>query len=316
MGKKPKQATQFDKKLERVVADEFERAIHIVKKSAGRSNAAKIYDLVGPILKRRKRATLAYMETVKERYADIYPELVVKEEWARQNCAMGHSVDGADHLYHITLAAAIWMLDTLSRSGRMTDVFPYFTTDEGALAFVDLPEMHDPCHDESVIRGMMNLIQERDERDNPFQWHINNVSASRYESTMVMMSYAPIDVGEMTNRERFDAVMAMIHPILKERAVQRFEERLWEFVDGYFYCAAQYAKEQAEYEWKASRISEQCELLYDKIKEERTRNQAALKTGPFAVKSSPMMPSVGADMRSYGSGIDRDAEADYDALHE
>lgn len=99
MGKKTKQVTQFDKKLERVVAEEFERAIHIVKKSAGRSNAAKIYDLVGPILKRRKRATLAYMETVKERYADIYPELVIEEEWARQNCAMGHSVDGADHLY-------------------------------------------------------------------------------------------------------------------------------------------------------------------------------------------------------------------------
>lgn len=317
MGNKTKQSKVINKKDERIVADAFEYAINVVKRTTGHSNATKIYDLVGPILKRRKQATLSYMETVRERYSARYPELAVEEEWARQNCAMGHSVDGADHLYHISLAAAIWMLDALSQSRKMLDVYPYFTTDDGALAFVDIPEIHDPCHDESVIRGMIDLIQQRDKRDNPYQWYINNVSALRHGSTETTVPSATMDVCDMTKRQRFDAVMAMIHPTLKERAVQRFEEKIWEFLDGYFHCAAKYAKEQTEYEQKALRISEQCERLYGKIKdEERTRNQSVLRTGPFAVKPTPTMPSFGADVFSYGSGSDLNAGDDADALYE
>lgn len=46
---------------------------------------------------------------------------------------------------------------------------------------VRLPDIYDPCHEEIVLQGMMELIRERDPRVNPFQAYINDVSAQRTE---------------------------------------------------------------------------------------------------------------------------------------
>ena len=86
-----------------------------------------------------------------------------------------------DHLYYITLAAAIFMLDELKHDGRLPAAYRYFNSSQEALMSVRLPDIYDPCHEEIVLRGMMELIRERDPRDNPFQAYINDVSAQRTE---------------------------------------------------------------------------------------------------------------------------------------
>lgn len=102
--------------------------------------------------------------------------------WAVQNSAMGHSIDGLDHLYYFTAATAIWMLDALKRSGRLRNAYPYFVKDAQRLDAIRMPDMFDPCHDDLVIRGMMELIQERDERDNPF----NGISAVQQRNARLL----------------------------------------------------------------------------------------------------------------------------------
>lgn len=292
MGKKSGKTVNPSKRAERMVTEAFELSIRMAKRSSSSSRATKIYDLAGTILKRRKQAVLALMDNAKERYSSQYPELDMELEWARQCSAMGHTVDGADHLYHITLAAAIWMLDTLKQSGRLRDAMDYIE-DEGHEFLVQLPEMSDPCHDDQTIRNMMWLIQERDKRDNPYQWHINDISAQR-RGPEKMQPPETDDVDEMTYRQRFDAVLEMIHPILKERAVQRFENKIWEFLDLYFKCASAYAKKQAEYEKKMEQLTDQLDAIIDEKFGRKTKNAGPVsqpKGAPFAVTVPPKPPT-------------------------
>lgn len=244
---------------ERLVSDAFEQTIRSVRKTTHRSNAAKIYDLYGTILKRRKAATLNYMDTVCNRYSETYPEMDIAEEWVRHCCAPGHSIDGIDMLYHISLASAIWMLDELKRTRKLGEAFPYFHCDEDALDEVELPEMlFDPCHEDEVLRGMLQLIQERDERDNPFQWYINEITAAR--TTPVKHDIVDAE-GNPSDRQRFNAVMSMVRPALKERAVKRFEAKMWEFLDLYFQCLNPLLKREKELERECDRLYERLQRL-------------------------------------------------------
>ena len=183
--------------------------------------------------------------------------------WAVQNSAMGHSIDGLDHLYYFTAATAIWMLDALKRSGRLRNAYPYFVKDAQRLDAIRMPDMFDPCHDDLVIRGMMELIQERDERDNPFQWYISSSTAKR--KTPVNHTEPPADPDNMTPRERFNAVMAMIHPILKERTVRRFEEKLWEFLDIVFLCAKESAELCESLKEELEKLFHECRILHSRL---------------------------------------------------
>ena len=78
---------------------------------------------------------------------------------------------------------------------------------------VRLPDIYDPCHEEIVLRGMMELIRERDPRDNPFQAYINDVSAQRTEP--VAHQKPEQDLGSLSPRERFNAVMALVPSVVR-----------------------------------------------------------------------------------------------------
>lgn len=316
---KKKTGRQFlESSDERLISEAFEHGISVVRKSCNSSNAAKIYDLEGVILKRRKAATLTYLERVRKRYGKSFPESVLERTWARQNCAMGHSVDGLDHLYHFTLAAAIWMLDALKRGNKLKDAFRYFTKDAQRLEAIRLPDVFDPCHDEAVIRGMVYLIQERDERDNLFQWYISPATATR--KTPVDHGAFISDPTSMRNRDRFNAVMSMIHPALKERAIKRFEAKLWEFLDRFFYCSERYAKLEWSLQAETTRLLDECREFHSKIK----RNEQAWKSSPqtpvvqvpqiIARPITPQLPSFNA-LVDFGSlSHDVQLESDYDKL--
>lgn len=295
MGKKTSKQKSYISDEKRRVTEAFASAARRANRLLQNSKGAEFYDLEGAILKRRCDATTHYLGIIKERYQQQYPELDVTQAWIEHNCAMGHSADGADQLYYITFAAAVWMLDVLNRSCNLQNAASYFTTDMEALQSVRLPDVFDPCHDELLLKGMMHLIQNRDQRDNPFQWHINDVSARRRKPVTPRV---PEDPADLTDRDRFNAVMAMIDPRLKERAVQRFEEKFWDFLDRHFYCLAHYAKEIRQLEEKADSIAAQYShrqsILSRQIAEYSSRwsipSDSASLSVPLAV-ASPTVPS-------------------------
>lgn len=95
----------------RLVSKEFKHSIQYVNEVTEGGNGAATYDLSGDILRRRKAATLAYLETARFRYAEKYPELDIDVEWARLCAAPADSVNMVDEECHISLAAALWFLD-------------------------------------------------------------------------------------------------------------------------------------------------------------------------------------------------------------
>lgn len=255
-------------KDKRFVHEVFDAAIRYARKNNSNPNALKIYDLTGPILKRRKKSVYNLLPEVKNRFGTLYDgDNGILDAWGHECSAMCHSIDGADHLYYITLASAIFMLDELKHSGKLGAATRYFNKDQESLMSVSLPDIYDPCHDQIVLRGMVELIRERDPRDNHFQCFINDVSAQRIEP--VVHQAPEQSQEELSPRARFNAVMDMIHPAVKERAIKRFEEKFWEFLKIFFECDAPLYNEQVANEQKIESLMAECMNLNDKIVDAR-----------------------------------------------
>ena len=296
---KKKTGRQFiESNEERIVSEEFDRAVKIIKKQPMKGRAAKHYDLHGEVLHRRKAVALAYMEQIKARYAQKHTGLDVVTEWALHSSITTQSVAQTDHENHITLAAAIWMLDELKHSGHLKDAFKYFYKEPEALETFYLPDFFDAWHDDSVIRGMMYLIRHRDNCDDPDRHYINNMTASRT---------SPIDYCEgprsdaeqnasesdLGPRDRFNAIMALIHPEVKRRAIERFESKQWEFLDGLFASGEFYSVEEDKTVLEIEKLLSQGQGLQKRLDEERKRATGitAKPLFPIAAANPTPMPS-------------------------
>ena len=147
----------------RLIGNAFDDAIRFARKNSSHPNVPKIYDLVGPILKRRKAAVYNLLPEIRKRFGHLYENLDtgLLTAWINECSALNHSVDGVDRLYYITLAAAIFMLDELKHDGRLPAAYCYFNSSQEALMSVRLPDIYDPCHEEIVLRGVMELRPEQ-----------------------------------------------------------------------------------------------------------------------------------------------------------
>ena len=294
MAMKKKSQNTIDNRDKRFISEVFDAAIRFARKNSPNPSATKIYDLVDPILKRRKAAVYNLLPEVRERFGHLYDEDGILNAWGHECSAMSHSIDGVDHLYHINLAIAMFMLDELKHSGKLLQASRYFNQDQKALMSVSLPDIYDPCHDEIVLRGMMELIQERDPRDNKYQTFINDISAKR--TVPVIHQMPELDAGDLSPRERFNAVMTLIHPVVKERAMKRFEEKYWEFLKVFFECDAPFYKEWSDCKEKSDSLMDECRALNDKIVDaKKGRLKQALPKcvlTPQMTKPLPQLPNI------------------------
>lgn len=270
---------------ETIIKEEFAAALHLARQNSGAFRHMDASALTKPIIQRRKAAVLACSEQARQRYALRYPHLEIGREWAKQNAVQTISADGADQMGHITLAAAIWMLDTLKAHYLLQDAYQYFSHSRQELDCVPLPDFFDPCHDETVIRAMVLLIRNRDEKTKRGNHFVTEASALRLPPSCRendgIQELPPEH--ELSARERFDAVMAMIPPQVREDAEQRFEEKIWEFFDRSFACLSQCALAQTEADKEAEQLRRQ-------LKELIGSGESSPRNAPFA---KPF--SIGAD---------------------
>lgn len=312
MAKKKKSQNTIGNRDKRFISEVFDAAIQFARKNTSSPSATKIYDLVDLILKRRKAAVYNLLPEVRERFGHLYDEDGILNAWGHECSAMSHSIDGVDHLYHINLAIAMFMLDELKHSGKLLQASRYFNQDQKALMSVSLPDIYDPCHDEIVLRGMMELIRERDPRDNKYQAFINDISAKR--TVPVIHQMPELDAGDLSPRERFNAVMTLIHPVVKERAMKRFEEKYWEFLRIFFECDAPFYKEWSDCKEKSDSLMDECRALNDKIVDaKKGRLKQALPKcvlTPQMAKPLPQLPNISSsfDLGRPGSLVVDDME--------
>jgi len=93
------------------------------------------------------------------------------------------------------------------------------------------------------------------------------VSAQRTEP--VIHQKPEQDPGSLSPRGRFNAVMALIPSVVKERATKRFIEKYWEFLGIFFACDAPLCKEQTELLRQSDSIMSECRKLHKRLVEKR-----------------------------------------------
>lgn len=283
----PKQSGAGGKQnIEQIVAAQFDKSIKKMRQVSRTADTSKRFDMEGAILRRRKMATVNTFPQIKERYAEKYPCIPLEEEWAVCNVITTRPPHHMEEIYCLSLAAAIYILDALNHTHKMRNALKYLNWEQDELDDLWIPEVFDPCHSDDVLRGMTYLIQNRDINRKPPRPFTNEVTANRHEP----IEYHEIEAtSSLTCRERFDAIMDLIHPVYRERALERFESKQWEYLDLLFEQDAEYVKIEQTAVAAADRAGEEfdeCRERLDKLAKERKRNpnQPAKAKNPLLVK--------------------------------
>lgn len=239
----------------RLVSKEFKHSIQYVNEMTEGGNGAAAYDLSGDILKRRKAATLAYMEMARSRYAEKYPELDIDIEWTRLCAAPADSVSMIDEGCQISLAAALWLLDVLCECSNNCIIQEYLPADKGKYLYVE--DYTEPRYDETVIRRTIQMIMDRNGGHSQ-SYGLVSGTASRRRSPGVWTASKNL----ATDRDRFDSLMSMLPSGLAEQISAKFEARMWEYIDRYFACMAEYARKERRVRSRVRQISDECSQHY------------------------------------------------------
>ena len=228
MAKKVKKAPMTD--VRRIIEDAFTEQVRLIK-SIGLTGGPRRMNLTGPLLKRRKEATLAYLPVIQEKYREKCPALDLTKEWGVLCSTRGYPTDSININFSTSLAAAIWILDCLSGSGKLRKTLPLLQFSDEELDQIYLPELSDARYSVQIIYEMVYLIAYR---NGPVEESREYMTMASVKRRAPIEYKAPADdrpVCEWTVRERFDAIMEMIPPIYIERAARRFEDAMWAYVD-------------------------------------------------------------------------------------
>lgn len=181
-----------------------------------------------PKLKHRAKVAANYAEKVRARYGEKYPQLCAEEVFFHMNVTSANSsYETLNLLRFLDFAAAIWILDELSASTRLTRAIRYIpVTDE---AFDDFPVV-DSVHDSKLILGLVRVIRGRFSA-NAVDDEVGPVFSPRTICAQPPEYSEPPEDAVLTDRLRFNAIMALIRPVVRERAVTRFENKMWEVLE-------------------------------------------------------------------------------------
>ena len=193
-------------------------------------------------LKRRVAATLATLEELANQVPDIaeeVPEIFhLAEDWAQLNAIAAPAYDCEEEENTATLGAAIWMLDQIRETGRIQDAIRLMPKDDGPLDQIYIPPVWDPCHSDEVLLGMLYIIQNRNQDcvgpKDPRPTKEKPAQLERFY--MDLLTAEGKHHQNVDSRIRFETILSMIPQDSIDRAVQRYQELFWNWVQRYYTC--------------------------------------------------------------------------------
>lgn len=125
-------------------------------------------DLDEPRYTRRIEATAKMYERVSNFAQQYFPKRYLEpfapmHDWCFINSMPLQSVDLCNAVRGYTTSAAIWILDVLKAYGKIEDAVSLLPRDPSLLDTVEIEEFWDPCHSYDVIRGMVYVIEHRND---------------------------------------------------------------------------------------------------------------------------------------------------------
>lgn len=249
------------------------------------------------IMNRRKDAAFRLSREAEERYRSKYPNVDIVEMFTKLNLTASYThIDRVEGGNHVLLAAVKWILDELRGANRYDDALKYIMIDGNQEQMEDVvPNVKFIDYEDDVIKGMAYLVCCRNRsgaKEGRVGRIIDDSAALRRPQNAELQSRA---IGEMTVRERFDAVMNLIPLRSKKRAERHFEELIWK---QFALCLREYGRyrdreiELLDMFIDIIKESQECMKELNGLSERREKRNETLKM--FAVQGSSVESMLGA----------------------
>lgn len=197
------------------------------------------YNHDGLSRKRRLQALINTMPEVIVRYKEKYPQIEYEKLFIGFNTAfLTETYDFVDDEQYLSLAATLWIADEIC----------FYPGIQKLLRILPIPEEYDDdffpnitdtSHPKSLLKAIYYIVRHRNDTetiDNSDFCFVNETSLKRALSSDSHTYSSLASFEELNCRERFDALISMIHPLMIERACNRFKENSFSFLDLYFDC--------------------------------------------------------------------------------
>lgn len=178
-------------------------------------------------LKKKRQTYMSYVKEVGNRFRSKYPDVFVEGRFAILNASALDCYDMYASIFHIDFSVALWILDELRAANKFFEALNYFP-EESDVDFT-FSSYHDASHDTDVIETLIFLIRNRNsdlQYDEKFF-----AGKAELELTEKRQYILPDDSENLSYRERFNAIIALIPKEHIEKAVTRFKDKAWEYFD-------------------------------------------------------------------------------------
>lgn len=217
-----------------------------------RRRLLEYFDFTKHYLRKKRQTYLAYVQTASEKFKSKYPDLFIENMFSVINASPLESYNMYASLFHIDYAAALWILDELTVAGKLGTALQYLPEESD----IDFSEhsYYDASHDSDVIESLLFLIKNRNSTD---------LDEERYFTTQTELELigrreytVPAETDDLTYRERFNAIMALIPEERIEQAVSHFKDHAWDTFDVVLDCVNFYRQKEIRLLKKLKRITE------------------------------------------------------------
>ena len=255
------------RRVQRIVASGFEVTRQSLKKirkeHPERKHILEGTEMVEPFYSRRIKAATNYLPVMVKRFEkhqNVEPDDFAVF-FAQPTCNIASLDTGGS----LCTGAALWILDTLRACRKMQKLYeniPWLPDDDPT----EMPAIYDSCHSDENIKGLVFIIQswfERKLRLDTSTGSSTAVEKARHDPTT-----------------HFSAIMELIPEEAKNRAVNRLEDKVWEWADIYLSVLDDIIGRRLQVEKKINVLDDELGELTEKLKLQVKKAQRSQKDKP------------------------------------
>ena len=271
-----------------VIRDIFQENLQLANKVQRKSKSDIVtkYDLTEKLCARRMKAVAHLMPEMQERYAKIYPEIDITDEFADIASLPVLTYDIIDVESNLCLGAAIWMLDQIWEEHEIQELCELIPEE---CDYVDIPDVYDTRFSDEIIKGMLWVIQNR------------YGEADRY--------VVPPNIFSKKNDSVFHKILDLIPNVSKEMAAAQLKTKFWEWASLYFKALNPLVHEMCRQDEIFDRLTEQIEETKKKYFPKKPVKPTLALTAPLPLFDDTPANDPKLEVEMLGCQLDKSEEA-------
>ena len=222
-----------------------------------RKKLLEYFDYTKHFLRKKRHTYLKYVKTASKKFKSKYPDINIEKAFSSSNATTLENYNMYASLFHIDYASALWILDELIAAGKLGDALQYFPLESD----VDFSSnsYFDATHDSDVVESLLFLIKHRNSVEPDEERFF--VTQTELELTEKRTYKVPDEMDDLSYRECFDAIIALLPEKSIEKAVNRFKDKSWEIFDAVLGSVNFYRKKEIRLLKTLKRITKDLEDL-------------------------------------------------------